>query len=186
MRYFAFVNRADLLAATCGGRIRIPRIVLDPDEDPDSRPAALLSEIGQSERYWAARSREADALENWSRLRALRTRTDIETVDLDDEELHIFAEVSSQRFAREAGLAAPLGAGEAAVIAIAENRGWRAVVDDAAAREALALRAPAVYVTTTRELLRRAALDGLVSSSDAENIYAEMRGKGYRGPDGLW
>jgi hypothetical protein len=39
---------------------------------------------------------------------------------------------------------------------------------------------------TTSELLRSAALEGLISSSEAEEIYAQMRAKGYRGPGNLW
>jgi predicted nucleic acid-binding protein len=186
VRYFAIVARVDLLVQTCGGRLTVPRIVFDPDEDPDVRPASLLSEIAQSERYWAVRSHAGDALEVLTRLRSLRSRHDVEAVDLDDAELAIFAAVSSRQFAREIGLAAPLGRGEAAVIAIAENRGWTAVIDDWAGRESLALRAPGVEVVTTRELLRSGALDGHVSSSEAEDIYAAMRARGYRGPEGLW
>jgi predicted nucleic acid-binding protein len=186
VRYFAIVGRLDLLVEACGGRLTVPRVVFDPDEDPDTRPASLLSEIGQSERYWAVRSHAVEALETVSRLRSLRSRVDVEAVDLDDEELVIFAEASSRRFAREIGLVAPLGRGEAAVIAIAESRGWTAVIDDRAGREALALRASGALVMTTRELLRAAALEGLISSSEAEKIYAQMRAKGYRGPDNLW
>jgi predicted nucleic acid-binding protein len=186
VRYFAIVARLDLLARACGGRLTVPRIVFDPDEDPDVRPASLLSEIGQSERYWAVRSHAEDALEVLSRLRSLRSRQDVDVIDLDDAELASFAEVSRRQFARKIGLAAPLGRGEAAVIAIAENRDWTAVIDDWAGRESLSLRAPGVEVLTTRELLRTAAVDGHVSSSEAEDVYAEMRTKGYRGPEGLW
>jgi predicted nucleic acid-binding protein len=186
VRYFALVGRIDLLVDVCGGRLTVPRVVFDPDEDPDLRPTSLLSEIGQSERYWAARSHAVDALEIMTRLRSLRGRTDIEAVDLDEEELVILAEVSSRRFARDLGLVAPLGRGEAAVIAIAENRGWSAVIDDRAGRDSLALRAPGVEVVTTRELLRASALDGPISSSEAEQIYGEMLARGYRGPASLW
>lgn len=185
VRYFAIVARLDLLARACGGRLTVPRIVFDPEEDPDVRPASLLSEIGQSERYWAVRSHSGDALEVLSRLRSLRSRHDVDAIDLDAE-LAIFAEVSSRQFARQIGLAAPLGRGEAAVIAIAESRDWTAVIDDWAGRESLALRAPAVEVLTTRELLRAAAVDGHVTSSEAEDIYSDMRARGYRGPEGLW
>src|SRR5712692_5661790 len=86
LRYFALVGQLDLLADVLGGRIRVPRQVLDPDEDPDG-VSSLLSEVGKSERYWASRSNAADALERWSRLRALRQRSDLEVVDLDEEEL---------------------------------------------------------------------------------------------------
>lgn len=186
VRYFALVGRIDLLVEAGGGRLTVPRVVFDPDEDPDLRPTSLLSEIGQSERYWAVRSHAVDALEMLTRLRSLRSRTDVEAIDLADEELVILAEVSSRRLARDIGLAAPLGRGEAAVIAIAENRSWSAVIDDRAGRDSLALRAPAVEVVTTREVLRASALDGPISSSEAEQIYGEMLARGYRGPANLW
>jgi predicted nucleic acid-binding protein len=186
VRYFALVGRFDLLVRVLGGEVHVPRIVLDPDEETDAVPASLLSEIGQSERYWAARASGSEALEDWSRLRMLRQRTDIEIVDLDDEELNSFAHVSGRAFALEIGLAAPLGRGEAAVIAIAESRGWRAILDDAGARNALKHRNPAAQVQTTVDLLRAAAAQGLLLTADAETVYAEMRAKGYRGPDRLW
>jgi predicted nucleic acid-binding protein len=186
VRYFAIVGRLDVLVDACGGRLTVPRIVFDPDEDPDVRPASLLSEIGRSERYWAARSHAADALEISARLRSIRARDDVEAIDLDDVELAIFAEVSSLRFARELGLAASLGKGEAAAIAIAENRDWPAIIDDWAGRECLAQRAPGAGVMTTRDVLRTSALDGRLTSSEAEHVYAEMRARGYRGPEGLW
>lgn len=181
VRHFAVVGQFDLLARILGGTVKVPRQVLDPDEDPDG-VASLLSEIGQTERYLARRARE---IERWSRLRALRQRHDLEVIDLTQDELGVFTEVQSRQFAQELGLAA-LGAGEAAVIAIASERSWAAVLDDAAARKALAHKSPATDVWTSRELLRCAAGQRYITSDAAESIYLEMREAGYRGPDSLW
>jgi hypothetical protein len=168
--------------------VLVPRQVLDLEEHPDGlTPTSLLSEIGRSERYWAARSGDQEGMERWNRFRALRTRTDIELVDLDDAEVALFAEVSSWRFARSLGLAGPLGSGEAAVIAVAETRGWDAALDDFAARNALSHRNPGIRIWTSRELLRQAVLArSLLDSAEAQIVYDDMLAEGYRGPATLW
>lgn len=177
------MGQFDLLVEILGGTVTVPRHVFDPDEDPDG-VAALLSEIGRTERYFAKR---ADDVEGWSRIRALRQREDMLVTDLDEDELGLFAELQSRDFTHELGLAA-LGPGEAAVIAIAVNRGWAAVLDDAAARSALNFKNPGSKVATSRELLRSAAVsdDVNLTSEEAEAIYLEMRSRGYRGPDSVW
>jgi len=185
VRYFALVGRFDLLVRALGGQVRVPRTVLDLEEDPDVEPASLLSEIGQSERYWVVRSREADELENWSRLRTLRQRTDVEIVDLSDDELELFGLLLSHPFARDMGFALPLGRGEAAVIAIAETRGWDAIMDDAAARRALHHRVPSARIHTTSDILRSSVEQDLLSRVEAEAVYLGMKDKGFFGPDGL-
>jgi predicted nucleic acid-binding protein len=186
VRYFALVGRFDLLVAVSGGMVTVPRQGLDPDEDPDG-VAGLLSEIGESERYWSARSTTSDAMDNWSRLRALRRSSEIEVVDLTEEELVAYTEITSFDFADELDLHAPLGRGESAVIAIAESRGWAAALDDAGARRGVQYRSPATTVSTSRELLRRAVVDdGLLDSAEATIVYDDMRAKGYRGPPSLW
>jgi len=184
VRHYALVGQFDLLVSTMGGRVLVPRQVLDLDDDPDGlSPTSLLSEIGRSERYWAARSGDQEGMERWNRLRALRPRTDIEVVDLEDAEVGIFAEVSSGGFARSLGLAAPLGAGEAAVIAIAETRRWDAALDDFAARTVLRHRNPGIQIRTSRDLLRQAVVArSLLDSAEAQSVYGDMLVEGYKGP----
>lgn len=182
LRYFAVVGHFDLLVEALGGLLRVPRQVLDPEDDPEGI-ASLLSEIGQTERYLGTRS---DEIERWSRVRALRQRTDIEVLDLDQDELSLFAEFRSSSFRKQLGLAAVLGPGEAAAMAIAITRGLSAILDDAAARKALMHKSPATDVWTSREVLRSAAGRGLITSDAAATIYLDMRDAGYRGPDSLW
>jgi predicted nucleic acid-binding protein len=185
VRYFALVGQFDLLVRILNGEVRVPRQVLDPNENPDGIES-LVSEIAQSERYWAKRSVDAEAVQNWDRLRKLRSRDDIRVVDLEDDELGAFSEMVSPSYAKSIGLAGALGSGEAAVIAIAESRSWTAVIDDALARDVLLRRSPGTRVITTRELLRRAVAQQLVDSAFAQLIYDDMLAKGYRGPPGLW
>src|SRR5262245_23402270 len=158
---------------------------MDPDEDPDGIES-LVSEIAQSERYWAKRSVDPEATQNWDRLRRLRSRNDIRVVDLEDDELGAFSEMIGPRYAKSIGLAGALGPGEAAVIAISENRGWTAAMDDALARKVLLQRSPGTGVFTTRELLRRAVAQELLDTAEAQLIYDDMLAKRYRGPPSLW
>jgi predicted nucleic acid-binding protein len=168
-----------------GGEVHVPRQVMDPDEDPDGIQS-LVSEIAQSERYWAKRSVDPEAMQIWDRLRKLRSRDDIRVVDLEDDELGAFSEMVSPSYAKSIGLVGALGRGEAAVIAIAESRSWTAAMDDALAREVLLQHSPGTSVITTRELVRRAVAQELVDSAEAQLIYDDMLAKGYRGPPGLW
>lgn len=185
VRYFALVGQFELLVRILGGEVRVPRQVMDPDEDPDGIES-LVSEIAQSERYWAKRSVDPEAMQNWDRLRKLRSRDDIQVIDLDDDELGAFSEMVSPSYTKSIGLAGALGSGEAAVIAIAESRNWTAAMDDALARDVLLRRSPGTRVITTRELLRQAVAQQLVDSAEAQLIYDDMLAKGYRGPPGLW
>lgn len=185
VRYFALVGQFDLLVEALGGEVCVPRLVLDPQEDPDGIEN-LVSEIARSERYWAKRSVDPEKMENWSRLRALRSRNDIRIVDLEDAELAAFAELVGSSYPRTIGLVGALGPGEAAAIAISESRGWMAALDDALAREVLGRRSPGTAVVTTWDLLRRAVAQQLVDSAEAQLIYDDMLAKGYRGPPRLW
>jgi len=185
VRYFALVGQFDILVRVLGGEVWVPRQVMDPDEDPDGIES-LVSEIARSERYWAKRSVDPEATQNWDRLRKLRARDDIRVVDLEDDELGAFSEMISPRYTNSIGLAGPLGPGEAAVIAIVESRAWTAAMDDALAREVLLRRSPGTGVVTTRGLLRRAVAQGVLESPGAQLIYDDMLAKGYRGPPSLW
>jgi predicted nucleic acid-binding protein len=186
VRHFALIGQFDLLVELVVGVVRVPRTVLDPEEDPDGIET-LLSEIGQSARYWARRSNAEDAMEKWGRLNALRGTDDLEVVDLEGEqELQLFAELQTAAYARSLGLAAPLGAGEAAVISLANHRGLPAVIDDAGGRAAFADRIPGGSVLTSRDVLRAAAARGDLTSAEAELVYIDLLSGRYYGPEDLW
>ncbi len=186
LRYFAIVDQFGVLARALGGRVSTPRQVFDDEDDMDT-PGALISELGASERYHRRRSaRGIEATDKWSRLRALRKRDDIDILDLTREEEASYVDSRSAGLARSYGLVTPLGPGEAAVIAIAEHRRWRAVIDEYAGRSILNDRSPGHSVVTTRDLVRIAAAQGYISSPDAETVYTDMLAEGYRGPQTLW
>jgi len=186
LRHFAIVGQFDLLVRALGGSVLTPRQVFD-DEDEVDTPGVLVSELGASERYHRRRSaRGAEATDKWSRLRALRQRNDIEILDLTGDEESTYAELRSADLARRYGLGGPLGPGEAAVIAIADHRRWRAAIDEHAGRSILDDRSPGHLVVTTRDLVRIAATGGFMSSPEAEIVYTDMLAEGYRGPQTLW
>jgi predicted nucleic acid-binding protein len=186
LRYFTIIGQFDLLARALGGRVSTPRQVFDDEDDVDT-PGVLVSELGASERYYRRRSvRGIEATDKWSRLRALRQRDDIEILDLTDDEEASYVDLRSAELARSYGLAGPLGPGEAAVIAIADRRRWRAAIDEHAGRSILNDRSPGHPVVTTRDLVRIAATRGFISSPEAEIVYTDMLAEGFRGPQTLW
>ena len=169
----------------CRGTIRVPRLVFD-DEDDLTGPPDLLSEIGASEQYWAKRAQRAEAAEYWLRLGNLRTRSDIHIVDMELTELERYAELVSRNVQRRFRLAAKLGRGEAAVIAIAEEREWVAVIDDWEGRMVLQELSPSTRSITTRDFLRAAVFEQVIDTGAADGIYRAMLEAGYRGPSNLW
>lgn len=186
IRFFAVVGQFDLLVEALGAPVRVPRQVFDPEDQVDT-PGTLVSEIGNSERYFRNRSsRDPAATEKWGRLTLLRQRGDVEVLDLTDEEDAAYTDLTSRAFTRTQGMAGPLGRGESAVIAIAESRGYRAVIDDGPARRVLDERSPGHKIMTSRDVLRAAAFDQLIDSTAAELIYDDILAEGYRGPDTVW
>jgi hypothetical protein len=174
----------DLLVTLLGGTVHVPRAIFDPDEDP-AGIATLLSEFAKAERYWGA-STAQEGPEKASRLRALRQRTDIDVIDLDPDELELFSELQEGPYARMLGFALPLGAGEAAVVAVAAGRGWDAVMDDAAGRAAFSDRVRNGRVMTCRELLRSGVASSVLESPEAELVYMDLLAGRLSGPENLW
>ncbi len=185
LRYLCFVDQLDLLARILGGRIKVPREVFDPGDNLDG-PDALLSEIGRSTIYWRGRGNRGSGFRNYSRLRTLRLRTDVEVIDLTPKERALKAELTSKRTVATYKLKGRLGTGEAAVMAIAESRRWAAVIDDKDARRVLTMRCSECVTWTTQELLRRGVTAGLLTSPEALTIYNAMLSEGYIGPPELW
>jgi predicted nucleic acid-binding protein len=185
VRIFAVVGRVELLVDALGGEVIVPRQVLDPDDDFEG-PPSLLSEIGRSERFFLKRQSSDEARVAWSRLAALRTRSDIRVVDFEGREFERYLELVDPALARAYDLAVPLGPGEAATIAIAEARGYLAVADDWGARRVLQAIAPAVELVTSRDLLRQAVTRELVDSAAAQLVYIDMLAAGWRGPPALF
>jgi predicted nucleic acid-binding protein len=183
LRHLALAGQLDLLSVVLGGAIKAPRQVFDPDEQPGG-PAFRVSEIGESERHFARLADDGEMADSWGRMLELRARTDIEVVDLDEDELAIYAELQTIEFSKTQGF---LGPGESAVIAVAEHRGWAAVMDDALGRRILSERSPASPIATTRGIVRLAVTEfELIDSSEAQILYDTLRAGGYWGPSSLW
>lgn len=183
IRIFTIVGQIDLLVELLGGTVHVPRQVLDPDDD-FATPPDLLSEIGATERFFATRSVDSDRGDIRARLAGLRTRSEIDVVDLSAVELDLYAELRAPGYVRRVrGLAGTLGRGEAAAMAIAETRSWAVAMDDAVAREVLAERSPATTIVTSHGLLRQAVGRELIDSGSAQLVYDDMLAKGYRGPE---
>lgn len=186
LRYFGAIGQADLLAEALGGTIRVPREVLDPEEDEDA-PGSLLSEIGRSQRKLLRRPDGPEDFGRGQRLRALRNRSDLEVIDLTAAERDRKLGFRSWGTVREHDLDGPLGEGEAAVMAVAEARGCSVAMDDYAARRVLAQVAPQVRIMTSRELLISAVTElGALDSGQAQIVYMDMLEAGYSGPPELW
>jgi len=182
LRHFALIGQVSLLARLMGGVVHVPREILDPDEAVDS---VVLSEIGNALRYInGPRYVHPDREEHAQRLRDLSVDRSVAVVDLDDEELAEASRLSGRQFARQMRRAR-LGAGEAAVMAVALARDWTAVIDDKDARTVLASIKPHARTVTCQTLLRVGAGDVLVSS-EAQLVYLDLVKAGFRGPPSLW
>ena len=189
LRYFLFVARQDLLVALLGRPLMVPRVVFDPDEG--GVPEDAMSEITRSihvQRKAAAdpgrlptvRTRAATNAERLQGFFGMHERDDAEVVDLDTEELGLFARLTSDEGARSLGLRFAIQPGEAACVALAVKRGWVLATDDQDALKALEALSPGHAYERIRRLLQRAADEGLIGQGDANDVHAKMRHLGFR------
>lgn len=185
IRYFTICGRFDLLPKVFGGKVFVPRQVFDPTEDAGG-VWGLQSEIVKTEAHFSRNLTTPENMTYWSRFHALHPRKDIVVLDMNEDELALYAEFTSDPFRRQANLVRGLGPGESAVMAIAEKRDWNAAIDDGVAREVFSRRAPALTVFSTRDLVRACAWHDLISTDDAINLYKCMKDLNYRGPDSLY
>lgn len=86
-----------------------------------------------------------------------------------DEELHLFAELPSG-----------IHRGEASCLAVAKQRGWTFLSDDARAR--VVGRELGVVVSGTLGVLTQAVRSGILSVADGDLVLAAMIEEGYRSP----
>ena len=189
LRYFLVVDQFDLLVELLGAPLGIPRIVFDPDEEPDT-PDDARSELTRSISYQRKVGRDpardprarADAALHVERLRAIKGEHQagrVVVLDLDDEERALFARLTSPQTCKDLGLRFPLDPGEAACLAFAVSRALVLATDDADALKALEHRRAGHPYERIRRLLIRAAESGLCASEQANEIHAEMRRAGF-------
>lgn len=189
LRYFLLVDELDLLRALVSSPLAVPRIVYDPDEPPDV-PEEARSEITRSIGYQRRVSEDPmrsaparqQARSNAGRLEAaaaLHAEGTLEVIDLADRELALVGRLTGLATCSEYGLRVPLGAGEAACLAIAIQRDLALVTDDGDALRALGHLRPGHRYERIRRLLIRAVDEGLRTERGANEIHREMRRLGF-------
>lgn len=186
--YFLLVDQAALLHRLLGEPLRVPIAVFDPEEralPPEAlRRSEFLSEMRQAVRYYEVAARSDPVaellLERLLRLDSMYDLGQLEVVALTDEERMLAAQLQSRRVVAEHAIKAPLGAGEAACVAIAFQRGWIPVTDDSAALAVLAELLGRDYpYERIRRLLLRSIEEGLLLADEATRIHAEMKQLGF-------
>jgi hypothetical protein len=172
LRYFQFVARQDLLVELLGRPLMVPRVVFDPDEG--DVPEVAMTELTRSIRFQrggaadagrlpAARARAATNAERLQAIYEMHARRDVEVVDLEADELDLFARLTSIDGARGLGLRFAIQSGERACVAIALKRGWILATDDQDGLTALEALDPGHAYDRIRRLLHRAASDGAIT-----------------------
>ncbi len=189
VHYFLLTGQFELLLSLLDAPVVVSRIVYDPDDHPDM-PDASVSEITANVRYERRLARQPgtptdireDRLADAEALSALEQHVEtgrIGIVDMTDPELDLFSRLTSRAPEPDLGLVLPLGAGEAASIAIAVERGYILATDDTDALRALeALRAGHPY-ERIRRLLVRAADEERITQGQANELHFEMRDHGF-------
>ena len=191
VHYFLLADAFDLLLDLLGRPVYVPRVVWDPDESStagDAEPS--LSEIGRNIHYEERLARSLGASEeerdqarcNGERLRSLAGYAKpgvIEVVDMADTELALFGRLTASNPDPDLGLLLPLGAGEAACLAIALGRDYVVATDDNDALQALARLHPDHPYERIRRLLQRAAREGRLSRAEANRLHQRMRALGF-------
>ncbi len=185
--YFLLAEQEDLLGELIGWPLRVPFAVYDPDDwtgSLEARPRPeLSSEMRQAEEHYANMTFEtgdtaaAFRISKVNRLHA-EDRLVVEAMDPDEQRL---ADELQGATARQLGLRASLGPGEAACIAIAFKREWTIVTDDNDALKALsALYGDRDYsYERIRKLLIRAAVENCVTQDEANRIHDSMVSYGF-------
>lgn len=184
------MDRLDLLVAQLGAPLNISRIVYDPDDPYGSGDESSMSELARSVMVQRQRSvdprRSPEERETCvafaARLGSIGeavTGGMVAVVDMDDDERSLFGRLTAQRQTTDLGLVFPLGAGEAATLAIAVSRGWVFGTDDTDAIRAMRRLAPRHRYQRIRKILIEAAEDGLIDPTTANQIHTEMRAAGF-------
>ena len=186
--YFLLVKETDLLCALLGQPLQVPLAVYDP-EDRTPPPAALhrsdlLSEMRQSIRHYE-HAVTSDGLPNplattVGYVDMLYDQGALVPVPMTPDERLLATRLQSSEVA-DYGLSVPLGAGEAACIAISYHRGWTIATDDNDALKALRRmhHNQDFSYERIRELLIRAVHEGHIKPQETNRIHADMRNHGF-------
>lgn len=187
--YFLLTQQFDLVLALLDPPVVVSRIVYDPADHADL-PDSSVSEITANIRYELRLARQpgtpADIREarlaNADALRALEEHVEagsVDVVDMTDSELDPFSRLTARPPQPDLGLVLPLGAGEAASVAIAVERDYVLATDDADALRALEGLQPGRPYERIRRLLIRGAEKGRITRDEANALHARMRDYGF-------
>ena len=188
LRYFLLVGRVDLLVSLLGAPLGIPRIVFDPDEGdvPDAARSEITKSVSYQQRVAVDPARDTTEQGDASRKAAqlagvaeMHQADLLVILDMTDAELRIASQLVSPSGCKAFGLSFPLGAGEAACIAIGTTRDLVVATDDADALRALPTIAPTHPYERIRKLLMRSAEIHMISKVDANQLHAEMQRLGF-------
>ncbi len=189
INYFLAAGEIGLLADLFDGSLMVPRAVYDPDEEDTGREEGL-SELRRGLHLHRRRceddgappelrARSERALPEFERLPELASRGVLQVVDLNDDELTVYAQLRDAAHVRRYGLLLGLGPGEAAVLAICSKRRWRPATDDNDAVRVTEQLLPGVKPLRIRALLRLAVDRGAIGLDGARAIHETMRNLGF-------
>jgi hypothetical protein len=184
LMYFLLAGAEDVLLERAGRPLAIPRIVYDPDEGADI-PEVAMSEMTRGVTFQRrtasdlARNPEArlQATQNAHRLQsvhALYSAGHLVVIDLEEKELMLVSSLTSPSGCHGFGLRFPLGAGEAACLAIAVRRQMVLATDDTDALKALRSIDEKLPYERIRKLLIGAVDAGRMSHEQANSVHGEM------------
>ncbi len=186
--YFLLVKRTDLLCTLLGRPLQVPLAVYDPDDRtlPSAalRRSDLLSEMRQSIRHYEYATTpvgpSSPLAAEVGYVDTLYDQGALVPVPMTHDERLLAAKLQSSEIA-EYDLRVPLGAGEAACIAISYHRGWTIATDDNDALKVLGRihHSQNFSYERIRKLLIRAAREGHITPRDANRIHADMRNHGF-------
>ena len=189
INYFLAAGEIQLLADLFDGSLMMPRAVFDPDEEDAGREEGL-SELRRGLHLHRRRceddgappelrARSQRALPEFERLPEVTSRGVLQVVDLNDDELTVYAQLRDAAHVRRYRVLLGLGPGEAAVLAICSKRGWRPVLTDNDAVRVAEQLLPGVKPLRIRALLRLAVDRGTISLDGARAIHETMRNLGF-------
>ena len=188
--FFLLAGQEELLCRLVGPALRVPLSVYDPT-DRNTPPSArlrtdLLSAMRQAVRHFEKPGNQhggTDVLARVQRVDHLYDTGQFTVEEMTRAEQLLAAELHSIETAGSYGLDAPLGAGEAACVAIAHERQWEIATEDADALKALSRLDgnEARGYEGIQGLLIRAVDDGHISGDEASAIHTEMRAHGFWG-----
>ena len=186
LHYFLLVEEYELLLHVLEPPVGVPRIVYDPEEGESADAGA--SELRRNIRYEERIARTSQvgaerqaALQRVQRLEAIDPLGGdaVQVFDMTDSELELFGRLTAEQPDDQLGLVAPLGAGEAACVAIALERSHVMATDVTDALRTLHRLRPNHPYERIRRLLMRAGEEGGISQDRANQIHQRMRDVGF-------